>query len=89
MPSRTKPPLTAEENARLDECGRRWRRIVGRNIRRHRQGMDMSQATLARLAGVTTNHLGQVELGNRAPTLDYIARIAFALGISPTAFFDQ
>ncbi|WP_326522523.1 helix-turn-helix domain-containing protein [Archangium lipolyticum] len=55
--------------------------IVGRNLRRLRTHRGLSLERLAKASGVSRAMLGQIELGQSAPTINVIWKIARALGI--------
>jgi transcriptional regulator with XRE-family HTH domain len=55
---------------------------LARVIARRRAGAGLTQAGLARAAGVTQAHVSQVEAGENTPSLAVLARIAAALGAS-------
>ena len=55
--------------------------LVGRNLRRLRTQRGLSLERLAKASGVSRAMLGQVELGQSAPTINVIWKIARALGI--------
>jgi transcriptional regulator with XRE-family HTH domain len=55
--------------------------IVGRNLRRLRTQRGLSLERLAKASGVSRAMLGQIELGQSAPTINVIWKIARALGI--------
>jgi transcriptional regulator with XRE-family HTH domain len=70
-------------------CGdTNWRAVVGSNIRRFRKQRRYSQRTLAALSGLDLRGFGVIERGEGNPSLDTLARIAGALGVSPGALFD-
>jgi transcriptional regulator with XRE-family HTH domain len=52
---------------------------VGRNLRRHRVRRGLSLEKLATASGVSRSMLGQIELGQSAPTIKTLWRIAGAL----------
>ncbi len=52
---------------------------VGENLRRHRALRGLSLEKLAQLSGVSRSMLGQIELGQSAPTIKTLWRIAGAL----------
>jgi|tagenome__1003787_1003787.scaffolds.fasta_scaffold20516579_3 ribosome-binding protein aMBF1 (putative translation factor) len=83
-----KPPTKAEL-AKLDQQQKAWRAVVGANLRKARTDAGLSQHQLAIRADVSGNYLGQVELGRRGATIDFLARVASALGISPADFLIQ
>jgi len=43
--------------------------------------------TLAERCGTSTSYIGQIEIGNRVPSLEMIEKIAGALHISPHLLF--
>jgi transcriptional regulator with XRE-family HTH domain len=55
--------------------------IVGRNLRRLRTRRGLSLERLAKASGVSRAMLGQIELGQSAPTINVIWKIARALSI--------
>jgi transcriptional regulator with XRE-family HTH domain len=55
--------------------------IVGRNLRRLRTQRGLSLERLAKASGVSRAMLGQIELGQSAPTINVIWKIARSLGI--------
>src|SRR5439155_24967576 len=64
---------------------RRLKQAFGVVIRECRKKSGMSQEKLGFEAGLTRNFISLVELGQRSPTLDTIAALAQALGISASA----
>ena len=57
--------------------------LIGRNIRKLRQKIDLSQEALADLAGLHRTYIGAVERGERNISARNIARVATALGVEP------
>src|SRR5579859_404207 len=55
--------------------------VVGKNLRRLRTQRGLSLERLSRASGVSRAMLGQVELGQSAPTINVLWKIARALGI--------
>ncbi len=55
--------------------------VFGGVLRRIRRERDLSQEALADLAGVTRNHMSELERGRREPRLGTLVRIADALGM--------
>jgi len=43
--------------------------------------------TLAEMCSTSTSYIGQIEIGNRFPSLELIEKIAFALEIKPYTLF--
>ena len=62
--------------------------LFGSRIRSIREAADLSRETAAERAGTGANYLGEVERGEKFPTLEMIERIATALEVSPSAFFE-
>jgi transcriptional regulator with XRE-family HTH domain len=55
--------------------------VVGGNLRRLRSQRGLSLERLSRLSGVSRAMLGQIELGQSAPTINVLWKIASALGV--------
>ena len=55
---------------------------LGKKIRSTRRGMDITQAQLAEMAGISTAFVGHIERGTRALSVETLARICKALGVS-------
>ena len=55
--------------------------VVGGNLRRLRVKRGLSLEKLSRLSGVSRAMLGQVELGQSAPTINVLWKISNALGV--------
>lgn len=55
---------------------------IGHNIRTLRRRLNLSQEEAGELAGVTGAYWGQLERGERNPTLSTLSQVAFALGSS-------
>lgn len=55
--------------------------IVGRNLRRLRSKAGLSLEKLSKASGVSRAMLGQVELGQSAPTINVLWKISRALGV--------
>ena len=60
-----------------------WNAVVGRNVRRRRQELGLSQEQVAHDAGITLRYMGMVERGQQNPSLDVMVRIAAALSMKP------
>lgn len=60
-----------------------WNAVVGRNVRRRRQELGLSQEQVAHDAGITLRYMGKVERGQQNPSLDVMVRIASALNMKP------
>src|SRR5581483_9987283 len=72
MARRAKPAPARKEPGDLTQ-------VVGANLRRLRSGRRLSLEELARLSGVSRSMLGQIELGQSAPTINVLWKIAQAL----------
>lgn len=59
--------------------------IVGRVIQRVREEKKQSQELVSGLAGIGRTHLSAIERGERKPTLETFYRIAWAMGMKPSA----
>lgn len=55
----------------------------GVNVRRMRKERSLSQEALAHETGLAPTYVGQLERGQRNPTLDVVERIAEVLGVGP------
>ena len=62
--------------------------LFGRKVRAVREAVHMSRELAAEKSGITANYLGEVERGEKWPSLEIICAIATALGISPQIFFE-
>jgi len=61
----------------------------GNRLRQIRQNMGLSQEELAHLCNLDRSYVGGVERGERNISLVNIHKIADALNISPTEFFND
>ncbi|MBK1969957.1 helix-turn-helix domain-containing protein [Brevundimonas sp. M1A4_2e] len=57
--------------------------LLGRNIRRYRNALGISQEELAFRAGMKRSYVSGVELGTRNPTVQALERLAGALDLDP------
>ena len=57
--------------------------IVRFNIRARRKELGMTQQRLAEIIDAYQPNIAQIESGANSPTLDNLAKIAMALGVSP------
>lgn len=62
--------------------------LVGGNIRNTRQKRGLSQERLALKAGLNTSYLGQIERGEKSPTISVIDKIALALDVNIKEIFE-
>jgi transcriptional regulator with XRE-family HTH domain len=63
-------------------------RVVGRNLRRIREGRGMSQEALADDIEVHRTFLGSVERGERNLTMQTVERLAHRLGVPVADLLD-
>ena len=61
-----------------------WREIVGRNVRRNRQRLGITQEQLALDASLDLTYVGGIERGKRNPSLLVLVRLAARLGVEPS-----
>ena len=61
--------------------------VFVQNLRKYRRNREISQMRLAELCGTSTSYIGQMEIGNRFPSLEMIEKIALALQIRPYLLF--
>lgn len=54
--------------------------LMGQRIRGERQKLRMTQAQLAEKINVSTNYIGQIERGDRKPSLETLVDICNELG---------
>jgi transcriptional regulator with XRE-family HTH domain len=72
---------------RHGEQGDALQGLFCRNIRQFRTNQGLSQEELAGQAGISLPFLGAVERGEKWPSPQTIAGIAFALGVEPCDLF--
>jgi transcriptional regulator with XRE-family HTH domain len=65
----------------------RLKAIFIQNLRKYRKHRNISQMALAEKCSTSTAYIGQIEIGNRFPSLDMIEKIAVALQIRPYLLF--
>lgn len=62
-------------------------RLFGKRIRTIRKAAKMTQEKAAEEAHLNSKYLGQIERGEKRPSLDAILALAKALQVSPASFF--
>ena len=55
---------------------------LGRRIREERQKLNLTQEKLSEAINVSTTYVGQIERGERCPTLDTLIKISNSLSVS-------
>ncbi len=63
------------------------KQIVGRRLRQIRRSRDLTQEQLAELVGLSANFISLIENGDAAPSFATIEKLAQALNVEPTDFF--
>lgn len=63
--------------------------IVGKVIQQTRESKYKSQELVSGLAGIGRTHLSAIERGERKPTLETFFKIAYALGMKPSALMAE
>lgn len=61
----------------------------GKRIKSIRVSKRISQEKTAELCGLHPTYIGQIERGEKSPTLESIYKLAIGLGVSPQAFFEN
>lgn len=62
--------------------------LFGRKIRAVREATQSSRESVAERAGINANYLGEIERGEKWPSLEVITALADAVSVRPTDFFD-
>jgi transcriptional regulator with XRE-family HTH domain len=62
--------------------------LFGSRIRAIREAVNLSREMAAEKADINANYLGEIERGEKWPSLEIIERLAATLGVSPSAFFE-
>ncbi len=57
-------------------------KMLGERVRRERLSRKITQEMLAEKAGISASFLGQVERGERKPSLETVVNIANSLGVT-------
>jgi transcriptional regulator with XRE-family HTH domain len=76
-----RPPPLSSPPAAEDAAPADLTPVVGENLRRLRTQRGLSLEKLSKASGVSRAMLGQVELGQSAPTINVLWKIARALGV--------
>jgi XRE family transcriptional regulator, regulator of sulfur utilization len=62
--------------------------LFGRRIRAIRKAANLSREKLAERTDITSNYLGEIERGEKWPSLQILSALATALDVSPAKFFE-
>ena len=63
--------------------------IIGERIRMYRTRKRLSQDALGEMAGLHGKYIGQLERGEKNATMESIAKVARALGVSLETLFEN
>ncbi len=58
--------------------------VFKENIKYYRKQLKLTQESLAKLSGVSTNYIGEIERTGRKATLETIEKVANGLNIDPS-----
>jgi transcriptional regulator with XRE-family HTH domain len=61
--------------------------VFVKNLRNFRKERGFTQAELAEKCDTATSYIGQIEIGNRFPSLEFVEKLAEVLQIRPHLFF--
>lgn len=61
--------------------------IFSKNLKKYRKKAKLTQEKLAELCESDYRYIGQIETGNRSPSLEFVGKIASALSIPPFFLF--
>lgn len=64
-------------------------KIIGDNIRKHRQKLELTQENLADMSNISINFLGQIERATKKASMETIYKIATALKIPVAEIFAE
>ena len=59
-----------------------WRAALGAYLRSERRRQERTLAEVARVAGVSTQYLSEIERGRKEPSSEILAAVGEALGLS-------
>ncbi|MFD1259697.1 helix-turn-helix domain-containing protein [Entomomonas asaccharolytica] len=63
------------------------KKIFGKNVRKYRKQLKISQEQLAEKASLHRTYIGSVERGERNISLENIIKLSEVLGVSPAHLF--
>jgi len=66
----------------------RLNQVVGHRLRERRKGLDLTLKQLANRTGLSVSLISQIELGKSAASMSTLHKLATALGIRMTYFFE-
>jgi len=88
-PAPTPEPRDADPRESTPTSSRDLTPVVGGNLRRLRGQRGLSLERLANVSGVSRAMLGQIELGQSAPTINVLWKISSALGVPFSALISS
>jgi transcriptional regulator with XRE-family HTH domain len=62
--------------------------LFGKRLRALRKAANLSREKLAEQTDITSNYLGEIERGEKWPSLQILSALAKALDVSPARFFE-
>jgi len=62
--------------------------LFGSRIRSIREALGLSREAASEKAQINSNYLGEIERGEKWPSIDVIQRLASALDVRTSAFFE-
>ena len=62
--------------------------LFGKRVRSIRETTGQSRESVAEGAAITPNYLGEIERGEKWPSLEVIVALSQSLNVSPAAFFE-
>jgi transcriptional regulator with XRE-family HTH domain len=62
--------------------------LFGSRIRAIRESAELSREVVAERADINANYLGEIERGEKWPSIEIIQRLAEALSVSPSVFLE-
>ena len=88
-PASSEPRPADDSRSELPAGGSDLTHTVGKNLKRLRAERGLSLEKLSRVSGVSRAMLGQIELGQSAPTINVAWKIATALGVPFSALLNE
>ena len=61
--------------------------VFSKNLKKYRKKAKLTQEKLAEMCNTDYRYIGQLEIGTRSPSLEFIGKIADALNIAPFLLF--
>lgn len=64
-----------------------FRMLLAKNLKRARNGLNLTQQELAEKCSLSTNYLATIEIGGKFPSSDTLDKLASSLGLKPYQLF--